>query len=150
MALFKFTKAILAGEPIDVYNHGKMRRDFTYIDDIVQGVVRTADHVAEPNAGWDAGEPDPGTSPAPYRVYNIGNHTPVELDRFIEIIEETLGKKAERNYLPMQPGDVPATCADVEDLRRDVGFAPATPLETGIKRFLEWYLDYYGAARGRG
>ena len=150
MALFKFTKAILAGEPIDVYNHGKMRRDFTYIDDIVQGVVRTSDRVAGPNAEWDAAEPDPGTSPAPYRVYNIGNHTPVELDRFIAIIEETLGKKAERNYLPMQPGDVPATCADVEDLRRDVGFAPATPLETGIQRFLEWYLDYYGAARGRG
>ena len=146
MALFKFTKAILAGTPIDVYNHGKMRRDFTYIDDIVQGVVRTADHVAEANPAWNASAPDPGTSPAPYRVYNIGNHTPVELDRFIAIIEDALGKKAVRNNMPMQPGDVPATCADVEDLRRDVGFAPATPLETGIARFLEWYKEYYGVA----
>ena len=146
MALFKFTKAILAGTPIDVYNHGKMRRDFTYIDDIVQGVVRTADHVAEANPAWNASAPDPGTSPAPYRVYNIGNHTPVELDRFIAIIEDALGKKAVRNNMPMQPGDVPATCADVEDLRRDVGFAPATPLETGIARFLSWYKEYYGVA----
>ncbi len=145
MALFKFTKAILAGEPIDVYNHGKMRRDFTYIDDIVQGVVRTADRIATADPAWDAAAPDPGTSPAPYRVYNIGNHTPVELDRFISIIEEALGKKAIRRNLPMQPGDVPATCADVADLERDVGFAPATPLETGIARFLEWYKDYYGA-----
>ena len=145
MALFLFTKAILAGKPIDVFNHGKMRRDFTYVDDIVQGVVRVADHVAAPDPAWDAAHPDPGTSPAPFRVYNIGNHTPVELDRFIGIIEEALGKKAVRNYLPMQPGDVPATCADVEDLRRAVGFAPATPLETGIARFVEWYLEYYKA-----
>ena len=146
MALFKFTKAILAGEPIDVYNHGKMRRDFTYVGDIVQGVVRVADRLATPNPAWDAAQPDPGTSPAPYRVYNIGNHTPVELDRFIAAIEEALGRKALRNYLPMQPGDVPATCADVEDLRRDVGFAPATPLETGIARFIEWYRSYYSAS----
>ena len=143
MALFKFTKAILAGQPIDVYNHGRMRRDFTYVDDIVQGVVRVADRIAPPNPDWDAAAPDPGTSPAPYRVYNIGNHTPVELDRFIAVIEETLGKKAVRHDLPMQPGDVAATCADVDDLRRDVGFAPATPLETGIARFMEWYRDYY-------
>ena len=143
MALFKFTKAILAGKPIDVYNHGKMRRDFTFIDDIVQGVVRVADRIAAANPDWDAAAPDPGTSPAPYRVYNIGNHTPVELDRFIAVIEETLGKKAIRRNLPMQPGDVAATCADVEDLRRDVGFAPATPLETGIARFMEWYREYY-------
>ena len=143
MALFKFTKAILAGDPIDVYNHGKMRRDFTYIDDIVQGVVRVADRIAPPNPDWDAAAPDPGTSPAPYRVYNIGNHTPVELDRFIAVIEAAIGKKAVRNNLPMQPGDVAATCADVEDLRRDVGFAPATPLETGIARFMEWYRNYY-------
>ena len=145
MALFLFTKAILAGQPIDVYNHGKMRRDFTYIDDIVQGVVRTADRIAAPDPAWNAAAPDPGISPAPYRVYNIGNHTPVELDRFIALIEENLGRKAIRNLLPMQPGDVPATCADVQDLERDVGFAPATPLETGIARFIEWYREYYKA-----
>lgn len=144
MALFKFTKAILAGEPIDVYNHGRMRRDFTYIDDIVQGVVRTADQIAQPDPAWDATRPDPGISSAPYRVYNIGNHTPVELDTFITLIEEALGQKALRNLLPMQPGDVQATSADVEDLRRAVGFAPATPLTTGIARFIEWYQDYYG------
>ena len=145
MALFLFTKAILAGQPIDVFNHGKMRRDFTYIDDIVQGVIRTADRVAAPDPAWDAAAPDPGTSPAPYRVYNIGNHSPVELDRFIGAIEAALGRKATRRYLPMQPGDVPATCADVADLERDVGFAPATPLETGIARFIEWYRTYYNA-----
>ena len=143
MALFLFTRAILAGEPIDVYNHGRMRRDFTYIDDIVQGVLRAGDRIAPPNPDWDGAAPDPGTSPAPYRVYNIGNHTPVELDHFIGAIEKALGKKAVRRYLPMQPGDVPATCADVEDLRRDVGFTPATPLETGIARFVEWYRAYY-------
>ena len=145
MALFLFTKAILAGQPIDVFNHGKMRRDFTYIDDIVQGVIRTADRVAASDPAWDAAAPDPGTSPAPYRVYNIGNHSPVELDRFIGAIEAALGRKAVRHYLPMQPGDVPATCADVADLERDVGFAPATPLETGIARFIEWYRTYYNA-----
>ena len=145
MALFLFTRAILAGTPIDVFNHGRMRRDFTYIDDIVRGVVRVADRVAEPDPAWDAAAPDPGTSPAPYRVYNIGNHTPVELDRFITLIEEALGRKAIRRLLPMQPGDVPATCADVDDLRRDVGFAPATPLETGVARFIAWYREYYKA-----
>jgi len=120
-----------------------MQRDFTYIDDIVQGVIRTADGIATSNPAWDATHPDPGTSPAPYRVYNIGNHTPVELDYFIAQIEEALGKKAIRNYLPMQPGDVPATCADVDDLKQAVGFTPATPLETGIARFIEWYRSYY-------
>ena len=144
MALFLFTQAILAGRPIDVFNHGKMRRDFTYIDDIVQGVVRAADRIAAPNPAWDAAAPDPGTSPAPYRVYNIGNHTPIELDRFITVLEHALGRKAVRNYLPLQPGDVPSTCADVEDLRRATGFAPATPLETGIARFVAWYKEYYG------
>jgi UDP-glucuronate 4-epimerase len=144
MALFLFTQAILAGKPIDVFNHGQMRRDFTYIDDIVQGVVRTADRIAAPDPAWQAAAPDPGTSPAPYRVYNIGNHTPVELDRFIAILEAALGRKAVRNNLPMQPGDVPATCADVADLQRDTGFAPATPLETGIARFVAWYKEYYG------
>ena len=143
MALFLFTKAILAGEPIDVFNHGKMQRDFTYIDDIVQGVVRTADCIATPDSTWDAKAPDPGTSLDPYRVFNIGNHTPVELDYFITLIEEALGKKAIRNYLPMQPGDVPSTCADVDDLERAVGFTPATPLATGITRFIEWYRSYY-------
>lgn len=144
MALFLFTKAILAGQPIEVFNHGKMRRDFTYVDDIVQGVVRVADRIAAPDAAFDAAAPDPGTSPAPYRVYNVGNHTPVELDRFIAAIEAALGRKAIRRNLPLQPGDVPATCADVADLQRDVGFAPATPIETGIARFVAWYRDYYG------
>ena len=143
MALFLFTKAILAGKPIDVYNHGKMRRDFTYIDDIVQGVVRTSDQIAAPNPDWDAARPDPSSSPAPYRLYNIGNNSPVELDHFIATIEAALGRTATRNYLPMQPGDVPSTCADVDALQRAVGFAPATPLETGIARFIEWYRDYY-------
>ena len=146
MALFKFTRAILAGEPIEVYNHGHMRRDFTYIDDIVQGVIRTADQPAQPDPAWDPNAPNPSTSPAPYRLYNIGNHTPVELDRFIAIIEEALGKPAIRHNLPMQPGDVPATCANVDDLRQAVGFAPATPLETGVARFIEWYKQYYQVA----
>ena len=143
MALFLFTRNILAGKPIDVFNNGRMLRDFTYVDDIVQGVVRTSDRIAPPNPDWDPAHPDPGTARAPYRVYNIGNHSPVELDTFIGLIEKHLGRKAIRNYLPMQPGDVPSTCADVQDLQRDVGFAPATPLETGISRFLAWYRDYY-------
>lgn len=147
MAYFKFTKAIFEGRPIDVYNHGKMRRDFTYIDDIVQGVVRISDRVAEPDPAFDPARPNPGRSSAPWRVYNIGNHTPVELGRFIEIIEEAVGKKAAKNYLPMQDGDVVATFADVEDLQRDAGFAPSTPLEEGIGRFVEWYRGYYGIAR---
>ena len=144
MALFLFTRAILAGEPIEVYNHGKMQRDFTYIDDIVEGVIRTADRVPEPNADWQGDRPDPGTSYAPYRLYNIGNHSPVELDSFIGQIEAALGMQAERKLMPLQPGDVPATYADVDDLQRDVGFAPATPLATGIERFVAWYRDYYG------
>lgn len=146
MAMFLFTKAILAGEPIDVFNHGDMRRDFTYVDDVVEGVVRVTDRVAEGDPSWSPAAPDPGASRAPWRVYNIGNHTPVELMRLIEILEEALGRKAEKNYLPMQPGDVPATYADVEDLQRDVGFTPATPIEEGVKRFVEWYLEYYGDA----
>jgi len=143
MALFLFTRAILAGKPIDVYNEGRMRRDFTYIDDIVEGVIRVTDRIAPANEAWSGEHPDPGTSRAPYRLYNIGNHQPVELLRFIEILETKLGKKAVKNLLPMQPGDVPATYADVDDLKRDVGFAPATPLETGIARFVDWYRDYY-------
>ncbi len=144
MALFKFTKAILEGQPIDVYNYGRMRRDFTYVEDIVEGVIRVADRTAEPNAAWSGQTPDPGTSLAPYRIYNIGNHQPVELLDFIAVLERCLGKTAEKNLLPLQPGDVPETCADVEDLRRDVDFQPATPIEEGIARFIEWYRSYYG------
>ncbi len=143
MALFLFTKAILEGRPIDVFNHGKCQRDFTYIDDIVEGVVRTLDRVATPNPDWSGDDPDTGTSYAPYRLYNIGNNQPVELLRFIEIIEECIGKKAQKNLLPLQPGDVPATYADVDDLKRDVGFKPDTPIEEGIARFVDWYRDYY-------
>jgi UDP-glucuronate 4-epimerase len=146
MALFLFTRAILAGEPIDVYNNGLMRRDFTYIDDIVEGVVRVMDRLPEPDPLWSGNDPDPGTSYAPYRVYNIGNNRPVELMRFIEVLEEALGKVAQKRLLPLQPGDVPATCADVDDLMRDVGFSPATPIETGVGRFVQWYRDYYGVA----
>ena len=143
MALFIFTRKILAGEPIDVFNHGKHRRDFTYIDDIVEGVVRTLDHVARPNDQWDAREPDAGTSMAPYRIYNIGSNNPVELSRFIEVLEEQLGRRAEKNLLPLQPGDVPATFADVKALIDDVGYKPSTTVEEGIARFVAWYRDYY-------
>ncbi|GIW90618.1 MAG: NAD-dependent epimerase [Pirellulaceae bacterium] len=144
MALFIFTRAILEGRPIDVFNYGKMQRDFTYIDDIVEGVVRVADRPATANPAWSGDAPDPGTSSAPYRIYNIGNHSPVELDYFISVLEECLGKKAIRNLLPMQPGDVPATYADIQDLARDFGFEPATPIEVGIRRFVDWYRGYYG------
>ena len=143
MALFKFTKNILAGDPIDVFNYGKHRRDFTYIDDIVEGVLRTLDHTAEINPQWDGAKPDPGTSQAPWRVYNIGNSQPVELLNYIQCIEQALGKKATLNLLPLQPGDVPDTFADVADLVADVGYQPATSVETGVARFIEWYRDYY-------
>lgn len=143
MALFKFTQCILQNKPIDVYNNGEHMRDFTYIDDIVEGVIRTADRIPEPNPDWSSDQPDPGTSNAPYRLYNIGNHSPVKLMDFIGLIESALGRKAEMNMLPMQPGDVYATYADVDDLMRDVGFSPATQLEEGIPRFIEWYRDYY-------
>ena len=144
MALFLFTKAILENEPIDVFNHGKMKRDFTYIDDIVEGVVRLIDKVPEPDPGWCGDDPDSATSYAPYRIYNIGNNNPVDLMKFIGVLENCLGKKAEKNLLPMQPGDVPETYADVDDLAEDVDFKPATPIEKGIKRFVEWYREYYG------
>lgn len=144
MALFLFTRAILEGRPIDVYNEGRMRRDFTYIDDIVEGVVRVLDKAAIPNPSWSGDSPDPSSSTAPYRLYNIGNHSPIELMAFIRAIEEALDRRAELNLLPMQPGDVPATYADVDDLARDVGFSPATPIEFGIRRFVEWYCEYYG------
>ena len=147
MALFLFTRNILEGKPIDVFNYGKHRRDFTYIDDIVGGVVAALDHVATPNAGWDSDAPDPATSPAPYRLYNIGNAQPVDLMHYIAVLEERLGRKAEKNLLPLQPGDVPDTWADVEDLARDVGYRPATPVETGVARFVDWYLDYHQIKR---
>lgn len=143
MALFLFTKAILEDRPIDVYNGGKMKRDFTYIDDVVEGVFRLAQKIPEPNPEWNGDSPDPASSFAPYRIYNIGNNKPVELMEFIRILEKKLGKRAKLNLLPLQPGDVPATYADIEELTRDVGFAPATPLEEGISRFLEWYREYY-------
>lgn len=143
MALFIFTKAILEGKPIEVYNHGRMARDFTYVDDIVEGVIRTLDHPATPNQTWSGDRPDPGTSSAPARIYNIGNHQPVELLRFIEVLEQAIGKQAKKKLLPIQPGDVPATYADIEDLSRDVGFKPVTPIEVGIPRFIEWYREFY-------
>jgi UDP-glucuronate 4-epimerase len=150
MALFLFTKNILAGKPIDVFNYGKHRRDFTYIDDIVEGIIRVLDRTAAPSETWSGDEPDSATSYAPYRLYNIGNNQPVELTRYIEVLEDCLGRKAERNLLPLQQGDVPDTYADVEDLVRDVGYKPATPVEIGVKRFVEWYLDYHRAAAVRG
>jgi UDP-glucuronate 4-epimerase len=143
MAYFLFTKAILEGKPINVFNHGRMKRDFTYIDDIVEGVVRVIDRLPEPNPDWTGDSPDPGTSYAPFKIYNIGNNQTVELMRFIEVLEECLGRKAEKNFLPMQMGDVQATWADVDDLRRDVGFKPSTPIEVGLKKFVDWYRDYY-------
>jgi UDP-glucuronate 4-epimerase len=144
MALFLFTKAILEDRPIDVYNYGKMKRDFTYIDDIVEGVVRIIDHPAEPNSCWSGLRPDPASSKAPYRVYNIGNGKPVELMEFIEAIEAELGKKAQKNLLPIQPGDVPATWADTSALERDFGYKPSTPVREGIRRFIKWYREFYG------
>ena len=143
MALFKFTRNILAGAPIDVYNHGNHKRDFTYIDDIVEGVIRTLDKVPDPDSSWRGDAPDSASSYAPYRLYNIGNNRPVELMRFIEVLEQCLGRQAEKNMLPLQQGDVPATFADIDDLSRDVGFRPDTPIETGIANFVAWYRDYY-------
>ena len=143
MALFMFTKNIIEGKPIDVFNYGKHRRDFTYIDDIVNGVIHTMDHTATPNPDWDPANPDPGTSMAPYRLYNIGNQQPVELMHYIELIEECVGKKAEMNMLPLQPGDVPDTWADTEALSNDVGYAPNTSIEVGVKNFVDWYCEYY-------
>lgn len=142
MSPWLFTSAILEGRPIDVFNHGKMQRDFTYVDDIAEGTVRTMDRIAAANPCFDSSKPDPGSSRAPYRVYNIGNHQPVELMSFIETIEKSLGKEAMKNFLPMQAGDVLATYADVEDLRNDVGFAPKTPLDQGIARWVDWFREY--------
>ncbi|HEY6126389.1 MAG TPA: NAD-dependent epimerase [Steroidobacteraceae bacterium] len=143
MALFLFTKNILEGKPIDVFNHGHHKRDFTFVDDIAEGVVRACDRPATPNNDWSGDNPDPATSSAPFRIYNIGNNAPVDLSRYIEVLEDCLGRKAVKNMLPLQPGDVPDTFADVEDLVRDVGYKPATPVEVGIRRFVDWYLEYY-------
>lgn len=143
MALFMFTRNIIEDKPIDVFNYGNHRRDFTYVEDIAEGVIRTMDNTATANDTWDAADPDPGTSRAPYRIYNIGNQQPVELMRYIEVIEECVGKKAEKNLLPMQPGDVPDTYADTADLAADVGYQPSTPIEVGVRKFVDWYVDYY-------
>jgi UDP-glucuronate 4-epimerase len=145
MSAMLFASAIMKGKPIDVFNHGRMQRDFTYIDDIVEGVIRVTDTTATSNADWSGDVPDPATSKSPYRLYNIGNNSPVQLGRMIEVLEETLGRTAEKRMLDMQPGDVAATYADVDDLERDVGFRPATSIEEGVRRFVDWYLSYYGA-----
>jgi len=143
MSLFLFTRKILAGQPIDVFNAGHHQRDFTYIDDIVNGVIATLDHVAMPDPAWNSAAPDPSASSAPYRIYNIGNQRPIPLLRYIEVLEQCLGREAQKNFLPLQPGDVPDTCADVEALERDVGYRPSTRIEEGVSRFVEWYLEYY-------
>ncbi len=143
MAYFSFTKAIMEGKPIDVFNFGNMERDFTYVDDIVEGIVLVIDRIPQANPDWDSANPDPGSSYAPYKLYNIGNNNPVKLIQFIEVLETCLGKKARKNMLPMQLGDVPVTYADVDDLIRDIGFKPATSIEEGIRKFVEWYREYY-------
>src|SRR5690606_12924406 len=143
MALFLFTKAILEGRPIDVYNHGKMKRDFTYVDDIVEAIARLVPKAPKPDNAWSGMAPDPSSRFAPYRIYNIDNNKPVELLKFIQIIEEKLGKKAVMNFMPLQDGDVPETYADVDDLMREVDFKPSTPIETGIGNFIAWYREYY-------
>ena len=144
MALFRFTRNILEGRPIDVFNHGRHRRDFTYIDDIVEGVVRVLDRPATANEHWRAELPDPGTSAAPHRLYNIGNNRWVQLERYIELIESCLGRKAKKNFLPMQPGDVPDTFADIDDLEREFDYRPNTPVEVGVRRFVDWYKAFHG------
>ena len=143
MALFLFTRKMIAGEPIDVFNHGHHTRDFTYIDDIVEGIVRTLDKPATANPDWDSANPDPASSAAPYRLYNIGSNNPVNLSRYIEVLEETLGIEAKKNLLGLQPGDVPDTFANVDDLIQDMDYQPSTTVETGIANFVRWYKDYY-------
>ena len=143
MAYFSFTRAILEGKPIDLYNQGRMQRDFTCVDDIVEGLLRTIDTIPQPDSGWDATAPDPGSSSAPFKIYNIGNNRPVELTYFIEVLERCIGRQAVKNFLPMQAGDLPATCADVDDLFRATGFRPSTSIEEGIGKFVEWYRGYY-------
>jgi UDP-glucuronate 4-epimerase len=146
MSPWLFSSAILEGRSIDVFNHGQMQRDFTYIDDIAEGTVRVLDRIAAPNPDFSTQNPDPGSSYAPYKIYNIGNHQPVELLAFIKTLEDALGREAKKNLLPMQAGDVVATYADVEDLKRDVGFAPTTTLKQGVERWVEWYRQYTGAS----
>ena len=147
MALFLFTRNILEGKPIDVFNNGHHKRDFTFVDDIAEGVVRASERTAQPDPKWSSDAPDPASSSAPFRLYNIGNSEPVQLLRYIEVIEECLGRKATKNFLPMQPGDVPETFADIDDLVRDVEYRPVTPIETGVRRFVDWFCDYYGYQR---
>jgi UDP-glucuronate 4-epimerase len=147
MALFLFTRNILEGKPIDVFNNGHHQRDFTYVGDIAEGVVRAAEHTPQPDPNWNSAAPDPATSAAPWRIYNIGNQQPVQLLRYIEVIEECLGRKAVKNFLPLQPGDVPETSADITDLIADVGYRPATPVEVGVRRFVDWFCEYYGYRR---
>ena len=147
MALFQFTRNILEGRPIDVFNRGRHRRDFTYIDDVVEGIVRVLDRPATADRNWSAESPDPATSAAPHRLYNVGNSRWVRLERYIEVLETCLGRKAERNFLPLQPGDVPDTFADVDDLEREIGYRPGTPIEVGIRRFVDWYETFYGNSR---
>ncbi|MEK2536045.1 NAD-dependent epimerase/dehydratase family protein, partial [Tetragenococcus halophilus] len=143
MALFKFTKAIINDEAIDVYNHGKMLRDFTYVDDIVEAVSHLVNKPATPNPEWSGADPDPSSSSAPYKIYNIGNNSPVRLMKFVEAIENKLGKVAKKNYMDLQPGDVPETYANVDDLYRDIDFKPETTIQDGVNRFVDWYLAYY-------
>jgi UDP-glucuronate 4-epimerase len=150
MALFLFARAILEGRPIDVFNNGHHQRDFTYVDDVVEGLVRVSDRVAAPDPNWNSKNPDPARSRFPYRLYNIGGSQPVPLMRYIELIESYLGRKAEKRMLPLQPGDVPDTCADVEDLVEDVGYKPVTPVEVGIRRFIDWFRSYYGNRTAAG
>jgi len=147
MALFMFTRNILEGKPIDVFNHGHHKRDFTFVEDIAEGIVRVSERIAQPDPAWSGDSPDPATSRVPFRLYNIGNNQPVQLMRYIEVIEECLGRKAEKNFLPLQLGDVPETFADIDDLVRDTGYRPATPIEVGVRRFVEWFCDFYGYAR---
>ncbi len=144
MALFKFTRAILEGKPVKIFNYGQMKRDFTYIDDIVEGVYRLIDRIPEPNQAWDGDAPDPASSYAPYRIYNIGNNKPEDLMHFLAVLEKALGKKAIKEFLPLQPGDVVETYADIVDLYQAIGFKPVTPIEVGIEKFVKWYRDYYG------
>lgn len=147
MALFTFTRNILEGKPIDVYNNGHHKRDFTYVDDIAEGVVRASERIAQPDPQWNSNAPNPSSSSAPFRVYNIGNNEPVQLMRYIEVIEDCLGRKAQKNFLAMQPGDVPETFADIDDLVKDVGYRPATPIEAGVQHFVDWFCEYYGMRR---
>jgi UDP-glucuronate 4-epimerase len=147
MAFFMFTRKILEGQPIDVFNNGNHKRDFTFVEDIAEGVVRASERPAQPDPKWSSNAPDPSTSNAPYRIYNIGNSSPVPLMRYIEVLEECLGRKATKNFLPLQLGDVPETSADITDLERDVGYRPATPVEVGVRRFVDWFMEYYGYKR---